>query len=68
MDVFSKKSSRKQNKISGDALREGGRAQVEMGGGRFLEEALMPWVGRGPRDRDGSEEEIIAPRFSGTCI
>lgn len=41
MDVFSKKSSRKQNKISGDALREGGRAHVEIGGARFLEEALM---------------------------
>lgn len=27
---------------------------MEIRGGRFLEEALMSWVGRGPRDRDGS--------------
>lgn len=38
---FPRSQSRKQNKISGDALREGGRAHVEIGGARFLEEALM---------------------------
>lgn len=41
---------------------------MEIGGKRVLEEALMSWVNRGTRDRDGSEEEIMAPRFSGTCV
>lgn len=65
---FPRSQAENRTKFQGMLSEKEAELMWRFGGGRFLEEALMPWVGRGPRDRDGSEEEIMAPRFSGTCI